>query len=478
MISEPGHPGSTGNQLYFVMTTSDIHPASFRDPAGHLFYENGRLLRQVNTVYRDDYDVLMHSGLYHELVDRGYLVAHHEVKDFPGDSRTIHKVIAPEMLGFISYPYEWCFSQYRDAALLTLRIQKLALQYGMSLKDASAYNVQFHRGRPIFIDTLSFGRHREGAPWSAYRQFVQHFLAPLALMRYTDTGLNHLMQIHLDGVPLALASRLLPMKTRFRLSILMHIHMHAKAQKRYSNPARSPGPSYLSGKKLMALTEDLTHAVRSLRMPEKATTWGAYYSFTNYSERSFAHKKKIVAGFIDRVHPANVWDLGANTGVFTDIAAQNAAAQCIAFDSDVLAVDLYYRRLKKDKVFNVLPLVADITSPSPAIGWENRERMALTERSLPDMVMALALIHHLAIANNLPLANIAAFFSGLGKHLIVEFVPKEDSQVQKLLASRDDIFPGYTEEGFRSAFGQFFRIVESRKIEGSVRTLFRMERKD
>ncbi|MEN6436739.1 MAG: SAM-dependent methyltransferase, partial [Anaerolineaceae bacterium] len=200
-----------------MMTKNNIHSASFRDPSGFLFWSDGILYRQVNVSYQTHYDALMQSGLYAQLIKRGHLVRHEEVDQKPAYPEIAYKVIAPEKVSFISYPYEWSFSELRDAALLTLEVCNLALEKGLVLKDASAYNIQFVDGRPVLIDTLSFEKYQEGAPWVAYRQFCQHFLAPLALMAYTDIRLSQLMRVYIDGIPLDLASKLLPGSTQWKL---------------------------------------------------------------------------------------------------------------------------------------------------------------------------------------------------------------------------------------------------------------------
>jgi hypothetical protein len=193
--------------------------SSFRDPSGFLFIREGILYRQVNQVYREDYSRLMDSGLYEKLVKNGLLITHAETDIQPADGVLSYKVICPERVPFISYPYEWSFGQLQDAALATLSIQRRALKLGMSLKDASAYNIQFPKGKAMLIDTLSFEQYQEGEPWVAYRQFCQHFLAPLALMAYKDVRLNQLLRIYIDGIPLDLASKLLPRSTRWNLGL-------------------------------------------------------------------------------------------------------------------------------------------------------------------------------------------------------------------------------------------------------------------
>jgi hypothetical protein len=214
--------------------------ASFRDPSGFLFTDNGILYRQINRAYSKDYARLMDSGLYDRLIKASLLIPHVEADHAPVESEAAFKVIQPERVPFISYPYEWSFSQLKDAALATLSIQKRAMKLDMSLKDASAYNIQFVRGKATLIDTLSFEIYKEGEPWVAYKQFCQHFLAPLALMAYRDVRLSQLLRVYIDGMPLDLASELLPAKTKFNFGLLTHIHIHAGAQKRYSDKVVAP----------------------------------------------------------------------------------------------------------------------------------------------------------------------------------------------------------------------------------------------
>jgi ribosomal protein L11 methylase PrmA len=453
-----------------------IHESSFRDPSGFLFSAEGKLFRQVNKCYREDYDQLMGSGLYDKLCKKGLLIPHKEVDSNPGLNDGKYKVLEPEMVRFISYPYEWSFSQLKSAALITLEIQNTALQYDMILKDASAYNIQFHKGRPVFIDTLSFEKYHDGRPWEAYRQFCQHFLAPLALMSRTDIRLSQLLKSYIDGIPLDLASGLLPFRTRLNFSLLMHVHLHAKAQKKYEHKGSAGRTVKITKNNLSALVHSLVTAVKKMKIKDQSTEWGEYYTFTNYNDSAFKAKKEILSGFVNEIKPRSVWDLGANTGEFTQIAA-NYGADCIAFDIDPRAVDSNYRHTRKEKIENMLPLVMDLTNPSPSIGWDNRERMGFRERPRPDAVFALALVHHLAISNNLPFSRIAKFLSELSEHLVIEFVPKSDSQVGKLLESRKDIFGEYHEEAFTREFGNFYNILDKKQIPGSERTLFWMKRK-
>jgi len=451
--------------------------ASFRDPSGFLFTAQGRLYRQVNPVYRQHYEHLFDSGLYHELVECGLLLPHREVgrERSPESSAQAYRILEPELLDFVSYPFEWCFSQYKDAALATLEIQKRALQHGLWLKDGSAYNIQFHRGRPLLIDSLSFEVYPEGSPWIAYRQFCQHFLAPLCLMAYRDVRLGQLMRVFLDGMPLDLASRLLPFRTYLVLPLFIHIHLHAASQKRYAGTPVHTNRK-LGRTALLELINSLEAAVRRLGWSPRDSSWADYYTDIHYGPSALEHKRRLVNEFLDYAQPRSVWDLGANTGMFSRLASQRGI-YTVAFDLDPAAVEANYRQCVRAGEANLLPLVLDLTNPSPAIGWENRERQAFLERGQADAVMALALIHHLSISNNLPLDYLASFFQKIGAWLIVEFIPREDPQVQRLLASRNDIFSNYTVENFEASFSRQFEILRSEQLHGSPRRMFLMRRR-
>jgi hypothetical protein len=449
--------------------------ASFRDPSGFLFSRDGVLYRQVNRKYEQEYARLKESGLYDKLIKAGLLIPHVEVEQAPEQVDLAYIIIQPERVPFISYPYEWSFSQLKDAALATLSIQRRALKVGMSLKDASAYNLQFVRGKATLIDTLSFELYKEGQPWVAYRQFCQHFLAPLALMALRDVRLNQLLRVYIDGVPLDLASELLPSKTRLNFGLLTHIHLHAGAQKRYSGAEVKSRAASMSKQAMTGLIDSLDSTIRKLDWKAGGTEWGNYYDITNYSDAAFEHKKQLVREWSAKVKPALVWDLGANNGVFSRVAGEGGAF-VVSSDIDPTAVEQNYRQMKEEKTQNLLPLLLDLTNPSPSIGWANEERDSFGRRGPSDMVLSLALIHHLAISNNVPLLQVADFFAGLGKCLVIEFVPKSDSQVQKLLISREDIFPTYTRDGFEAAFQQRFNITEAVNVRESERVLYLMER--
>ncbi len=461
-----------------------LEPSSFRDPSGFIFYQNGEPYRQINRGFESDYRHLHECGLYNELVSKEFLISHRECNVEVPRKEIAFTVIKPEIVPFISYPFEWCFSQLKDAALLTLKIQKLALEHGMSLKDASAYNIQFLRGRPVFIDILSFEKYIEGKPWAAYRQFCQHFLAPLSLMAYKRIELGQLLKNFIDGISLDLASSLLPFRTRINPSLLMHIHLHSRAQKRFqknglvenSAKVQSRNLGKVSCTAIKGIIDSLESAVQKCTWKPDKTVWRDYYQETNYVDESFQLKKESVGKLLRICNPDNVWDLGANTGIFSNLAT-DMGIQTLSADVDVAAVELNYLQSRKRGDQFILPLVLDLVNPSGGIGWENQERAGFFERGKPDVVMALALIHHLAIGNNIPLEKLGFFFNCIAPRMIIEFVPKSDSQVKRLLQCREDIFPDYTLENFEKVFGELFLIEKRIGITDSERTLYLLKRK-
>jgi len=416
----------------------------------------------------DEYRHLMESGLYRTLVEAELLLPHEELEE---------GLLLPEQLSFVSYPYEWSFSEWKDAALTTLAIQLQALDYGMSLKDASTFNIQFHRGKPMLIDTLSFETYSEGKPWVAYRQFCEHFLAPLALMAYSDIRLGSLLRTYLDGVPLGLAAKLLPWRARLNLPLLAHLHVQARLQTTHTQSTKKEEGGHISKEGFRALLESLQSAVVGLQWEPGGTVWGDYYEGTNYTETAMGAKETLVASFLDQIAPVkNLWDFGANDARFSRLASERGI-ETVAFDVDPTAVEKGYREVKRRKETHLLPLLLDLTNPSPDQGWAHQERLSLYSRGPAEAGMALALVHHLAIGNNVPLARIAEFFAQASKRwLIIEFVPKEDSQTQRLLEYRPDIFPDYHLDGFEAAFTPYWQIIRQETIPQTKRTLYLLRR--
>jgi hypothetical protein len=433
--------------------------SSFRDPSGFLFHRDGVLLRQVQERYRPHYELLRSSGLYDALVHASLLVPHEERPLTEAAAPGAIAVLKPERIPFISLPYEWSFGQRRAAALLTLQVQSIALAHGMTLKDASAFNVQFRGVRPVFLDTLSFERYEEGVPWVAYRQFCQHFLAPLALQAFVDVRLGGLLRQYLDGIPLDLASQLLPSASWIRPALLMHIHLHARSIARHAATDQRAGTgdagatgARVTRRGLDGLIAHLTSTVDAMQWRAAGTEWGAYEETHNYDALGHNAKQRLVGEFVRAAEARTVIDLGANAGEYSRIARDAGAALVIAADGDPEAVERGFQRLTAGGEEGVHPLLMDLTNPSPAQGWDHSEWPSMAGRGPFDAVLALALVHHLAIGNNVPLAGVATMLAQLGRTVIIEWVPKDDPQAQRLLLSREDIFDEYHVDALRAAF--------------------------
>lgn len=447
-------------------------PGSFRDPSGQVFEVEGHICRSVSQSYSQHWDACQQGGFFEQMTAGRKLVPFTE-NPHPG---AYWKLLDVERIPCISYPYEWCFSQLQDAALLTLDLQDEALARGLILKDASAYNVQFTGASPIFIDILSFEQRQEGSPWAAYRQFCRHFLAPLALSAKVGLWCGALSRLWIDGIPLAHACALLPWRSRFNAGLAIHLFAHARMEARHADARASAAKAravHMSDQSLRNFTQSLRACVQGLRAPASATEWGDYYNDTNYTPEAHALKASLVENIARQYAGRLAVDMGANTGRYSALLAPHFDTVAAA-DIDPLAVERHYLHLRQKGPQNILPLVLDLGNPSPALGWACEEREAFAPRMQADFVTALALVHHLVMTAGIPLNLVTDYFASLvraGGHVCMEFVPKEDSQVQRLLAARLDIFTDYTLDGFLRAFSQRFRLVEQLPIEGSLRTL-------
>lgn len=450
-------------------------PGSFRDPAGFVFHRAGALYRQVNQSYASTFERLEKAGFLRALQDDGLLVAHNRLGIEAASTADAFAVLQPELIPFVSYPYEWCFGQLKDAALLTLELQRRALDAGFILRDASAYNVQFRGGRAIFIDTLSFSAYSTGQPWYAYGQFCEHFLAPLALIARCDARLGSLQRSLPDGIPLNLASRLLGLRSWVRPALLLHIHLHAAARQRYARNTAVQRDRSMSLGALRRLIDHLRVTVESLKWKSETSDWSDYESEHGYTPEAAGAKQEALGEMLQRIQPRTVWDLGANTGVYSAVAAK-AGARVVAIDSDHAAVDRHYRRTRQSDL--ILPLVIDLRNPSPSMGWAHAERQSLAERGPADVALALALLHHLVLGGGVPLPAVANWLASLCRAAVVEFVPPDDPQVGRLLAGRTERTHEYSEAEFRRAFDVHFTLRERRPLPGSGRLLYALDRTD
>ncbi len=457
------------------MSSFHLHASSFKDPSGFVFVSGDKIYRQVNTSYATTYQQLMNSGLYQQLVKQQLLIPHIEITDNLTQSGNWHVTLLPEFIPHITYPYEWSFDQLKDAALLTLQVLKTALEYGLILKDATPFNIQFLNGKPVFIDTLSFEKYDEKQPWVAYRQFCEGFLFPLYLEYYLQTASQPLQRAYFSGIPATVTAKLLPFKSRWNLGVWLHVYLQRSVSN--SNTTRKYQAQF-SKTKLLNLIRHLEQIISKLALSaNQRTTWSNYYEETILDQAYLQEKEKLFQSMLAGIQVTTALDMGANDGYFSKLmAAKNI--RVIATDFDTRCINNLYRYCKQNKVTNILPLIADIANPSPAMGFANAERSAFDERIHVELVTALALIHHLVISKNIPLPLLAAYFHGIAPLLLIEFVPKQDPKVQQMLSGRTDVFDDYNESEFETSFSAFFTIQQKTGISGTHRTLYLMKKKE
>ncbi|GIZ10124.1 class I SAM-dependent methyltransferase [Flavobacterium sp. UMI-01] len=448
--------------------------SSFRDPSGYVFTENDTVKRIVKPIYFEQFESLSSSGFYKELFAKKFLIEHQEVSK--SDTEIILKATK---IPFINYPYEWSFLQYKHAALLTLKIQKHCLQNNFTLKDASAFNITFHEGKPIFIDTLSFDFYKENSPWSAYKQFIMHFLGPLVLTTYFGHDFLKSLSQNLEGLSLEKISKMLPFSSYFSPTVLTNIHLLAKYDKKFAANKNSV-QNNLSKSSQLKLIDNLYDYILNLKVDE-TTEWDHYYNQTNYNESAYQLKKEMVINWFSSLKRKSLIDIGGNDGTFSRELLGKEAYIVVA-DVDPNAVEQNYKQVLKNKEKAILPLVVDILHPSPNIGFNNEERLSFIERATStnfEGCLALAVIHHITLSGNVPFSFSAQFFAKMAPNLLIEFPTRNDSWVQFLLDSKREFkghFDFYNEENFEFAYKEYFQIIEKKPIFGSDRILYNFKR--
>ena len=456
-----------------MITTAPVRDsASFRDPDGFIFFSEDTVFRALTDEAQDRLD--RHRRFYQASQDAGLMLKFQEdagvdLSAFPD----IAHAISPERLPLITYPHEWGFDQLKDAALNTLDINLMALDHGLTLKDASSFNNQRHQGKMVFIDHLSFEESDGRLPWRPYSQFCRHFLNPLVVASYRDMHVNELFRSYIDGLPQQLANDLLPVRAKFRPSVYFHMIMHNRYIR---NAASFEGgrhqPRRESGKQVQLL-KNLRAFIEGLEPSAGATLWNDYYEKTNYADSSFQEKIKLVNQLFSQRKFQRVWDLGGNDGTFSREIVKHCH-EVITLDVDHNAINKAYRQNNRAGHLQIHSLVHDFANPPPNFGFAGRERSMLSERSHPDAIMALALIHHMSISNNVPFDLSAAFFREFDCDLIIEFVDRDDSQVQRLLHQKNVPYSWYNEENFIHSFGEYFDVLHQKKINSMHRTMFHL----
>jgi ribosomal protein L11 methylase PrmA len=457
---------------------ADRNPGSFRDPYGFIVEVDGRIIRCITTAGTGPFDRVRESGFLDKLVDEGRLVPFsllaNEGKDYPPPhGHLVERVVEHPRLPFISYPYEWCFSALKDAALLHLDLLRDGIAAGVSMRDASAYNVQFVGGKPVFIDHLSFTPYVEGEYWGGHEQFCAQFLNPLLLESAAGVAPSAWYRGSISGLRSADVYRLLPWTYRIRPGILLNVGLPQRLARWQSSKgaaeivARRP----LSKDALLGMIGQLRRLTSGLALEDSRTAWSDYTVERGYSSTALDAKAEFVRKIISERKPTILWDIGCNTGEFAELSIRAGAGMVIGFDSDRGAIEKAYR-MSRLRQLNFLPLYMDLLNPTPSLGWREKERASISGRRNADFVLALALVHHLVFHGNLPLWDVIDSITNLAPEGIIEFIPKDDPMVQELVALRGDLFPAYNDDELRSAISARARIKSEIQIPGSRRTLF------
>jgi hypothetical protein len=458
-------------------------PGSFRDPLSRVFVDGDAVWRALSVEGLADFDAYAATAAYASAQKDGRVVATTAV---PADAAPIGSgwagALRHERVPVVTYPYEWTFSMLKDAALLQLELSREALAEGILTKDATSYNVQFLGARPVFIDVGSFERLVPGEPWAGYRQFCELFLNPLYLQSEAGIPFQPLLRGSVHGISPAVAARAIGGRHRLRRDLFTHVRLHARAERRYADAdAHRDVKGELQragfGPKLIdAQLANLRRAVERLEWEESASTWSAYGERGHYTDVDLEAKEAFVTDATRALSAPLVLDLGANDGRFSRVAVAAGARLAVAVDGDHLVVDHLYRALRAEGESRILPLVMDLSDPSPGLGWRSRERPPFVERARPDLVLCLAVMHHLALTGTVPFPEIVAFLRDFDAPVVVEMPHREDPMASRLLArKRAGTFDHYDRPQWEAALHERFDVQERVTLPSGTRTLYRCQ---
>ena len=452
-------------------------PASFRDPAGKVFTKDKRVFRLVSDRGAHNYQIVRDTKFISKMAGLNKIIETLEVSPSILDDPDLNAqyVLEHPRLPFISYPYEWCFPLLKKAALLHLELQLQALDENLMFSDASAYNIQFKGTQPIFIDSLSIQPYKEGQIWDGHRQFCEQFLNPLLLRSLLGVTHNAWYRGNLEGIPSDELSKLLPWYKKFSRNLFSHVVLPSRLNKLAENE-KSDSLSSMNHKlpkdTLSKIFTQLSSWIGGLKpFSSSNSTWANYDSIHCYESDEVTEKQNFVSNFIQKTKPKMVWDIGCNTGDYSELALRSGANQVIGFDFDQVALEKSFQRAEKNDL-NFLPLFFDGANPSPEQGWNCQERKSFLNRKNADAVLALAFEHHLAIGRNIPLDQLIDWLVNLAPCGVIEFIPKEDPNLKLMLRLREDIFDNYSEDSFRNILEQKCRIISSKTISKTKRVLY------
>lgn len=463
-------------------------PGSFRDRDSRVVVTGDAIYRALSPEGAEDWDALAATPLLETLVSRGDLVATDEVDadrlEAAGSATGtdllptgVDRVLEHERIPFVSYPYEWTFSMLQDAALLQLDLGIATIENGLNLKDATPYNVQFRGAKPVFIDVGSFEQLPEGEPWVGYRQFCMLYLYPLLFQAHKDLPFHPWLRGSIDGIEPIDAIKVFSLFDRLRRGVFMHTSVHARLDRRANRSG--PGEAAANAKKRQTKPEQnrammggLRRLVSKLRWKAGETSWSGYRQDNTYSDEDDRAKQEFVAAVAAAEQPALTWDMGCNDGAYSRISAEHSDL-VIAFDFDHATVEALYRSLREEGNTKILPLVSNLADPSPALGWRGLERKTLADRGAPDLMLALALIHHVSISANIPIADFLQWARDLGTTLLIEFPKRTDPMVEALLANKHEgANPDYELGNFERELDRRFTVERREELPSGDRVLF------
>lgn len=462
---------------------ANAEPGSFRDRDSRVVITDDAILRALSPEGAADWDELAASPLLEALVDRGDLIGTKEVDLSTLNGSTdllptgVTKVLEHERVPFVSYPYEWTFSQLQDAALLQLDLGIAAIDEGLMLKDATPYNVQFLGSRPVFIDVGSFEKVPEGLPWVGYRQFCMLYLYPLLFQAHKDIPFHPWMRGSIDGIQPIDAIKVFSLIDRLKKGVFLHTSLHARLDRRAnkSGPGDADAPKKertVKPEAVKAHMASMRRLVSKLRWKSGETSWSGYRAHNTYSDDDDKRKQEFVTEVAASKSPALTWDMGCNDGAYSRIAAASSE-RVVAFDFDHATVEALYRSLKEEGNTSILPLVGNLADPSPGLGWRGLERRTLTDRGVPDLMLALALIHHVSISANIPISEFLEWVKDVGSTLLIEFPKRTDPMVRALLANKQEgANLDYDLENFELELGRRFNVERREELPSGDRVLY------
>jgi len=455
-------------------------PGSFRDPAAKIFYKNNKVYRKLNKTGVERFNFIYEKKIFQKSIENNFLISTkvlEEKEKSTIDLKIGDFILEHEKINYVSYPYEWSFNQLKRAAIFHLDFNLFLLELDATLIDASAYNIQFIGHKPIFIDVLSIKKYREGEPWKAHKQFCEYFLNPLILKSKKGVKFNNWFRGNLEGIDTDELDKVLNFFDKLSFNVFTHVYLLNKFDQKFKskktlNPVKI---KHIPKKNLILIIKQLKKFIQNLKDYKSITLWDGYSTDNSYTKDDELRKKTIVQNFIKKNNFNLIADLGCNDGEYSELSINSGCKNVIGFDFDINVVDAAYQRAI-NKNLNFLPLYLDASNPSSNLGWNENERKSFKYRSNFEAILALAFEHHLAIGKNIPLNELIEWLVKLAPTGLIEFVPKNDATVTKMLELKGDIFPNYTINEFEKNLSNISNIVSKNEISESGRTIYEYKR--